>query len=366
MSTRRNFLKILGGGAILAAAGTGTFLATRTPTKALAPWSTAGGYSDPRKRALAHALLAPNPHNRQPWLVDLQGSDQITLYRDETHDLPETDPYHRQIFIGLGCFTEQMIIAASADGYSVDLDILPEGDDGPIFTAKLTKGGTPDPLAAHIFARRSTKTPYAPTPLTAEQVTNLSNHAQIITDAATVKTLQTLTWEALKIETLTPHTLKESVDLMRIGKAEINANPDGIEMRSPMLDALRNLGLLGEKELMDTNSAAFQSVMDDYQTTMLATPAYAVLTTSSNTRADQIAAGRDWLRLNLATTQLGLGLHPVSQALQEYPEMAALYSDAHARLAEPGHTVQMLGRLGIGQASAPTPRWALETRIIDG
>lgn len=71
MSTRRKFLKVLGGGVIVAAAGGGAFLATRTPTKALAPWERATGYDEPVKRALAHALLAPNPHNRQPWLVDL-------------------------------------------------------------------------------------------------------------------------------------------------------------------------------------------------------------------------------------------------------------------------------------------------------
>jgi len=65
--SRRKAIALIGGGTILAAGAAGTgFLTTRTPTKALAPWTAAGKYSDPRKRALSFALLAPNPHNLHP------------------------------------------------------------------------------------------------------------------------------------------------------------------------------------------------------------------------------------------------------------------------------------------------------------
>ncbi|MCP4384637.1 MAG: twin-arginine translocation pathway signal protein, partial [Hyphomicrobiales bacterium] len=94
--------------------------------------------------------------------------------------------------------------------------------------------------------------------------------------------------------------------------------------------------------------------------------AYAVVRTAGNTREDQIEAGRRWLRLNLTTTGLGLALHPVSQALQEYPEMAVHYATAHDLLAQPGETVQMLGRLGYGPATPRTPRWPLEAKIMNG
>jgi hypothetical protein len=67
--------------------------------------------------------------------------------------------------------------------------------------------------------------------------------------------------------------------------------------------------------------------------------------------------------LHLATAGLGLAMQPVSQALQEYPEMAAHYTRAHEMLAAPGETVQMLGRLGYGPEIDASPRWPLETRI---
>ena len=98
---------------------------------------------------------------------------------------------------------------------------------------------------------------------------------------------------------------------------------------------------------------------------MLACPAFILQKTPSNTRLDQIAAGGKWLRYNLAVTRLGLQTRPVSQALQEYPEMAGHYEAIHAQFAKNGETIQMFGMLGYGYQTPRTPRWALETRLLN-
>ena len=97
--SRRNVLKIIGGGTVIAATGIGGFALSRTPDEALAPWSSAGRYDEPRRRALSYAIPAPNPHNRQPWLVDLSQPDTITIHRDHSKNLPETDPYDRYAYV---------------------------------------------------------------------------------------------------------------------------------------------------------------------------------------------------------------------------------------------------------------------------
>ena len=88
------------------------------------------------------------------------------------------------------------------------------------------------------------------------------------------------------------------------------------------------------------------------------------LTTPSNSREDQIAAGRDWVRINLAATAAGVALQPLSQALQEYPEMAEHYANIHKMLAPAGHTIQMLGRIGYAADVPPSPRWPLEAKLL--
>ena len=114
--SRRKMIFLVGGGAVLAAGGAFGFAATRTPQTAYLPWSRAGSYDDPRMRALSWALLAPNPHNRQPWLADLSEDGAITLHVDTDRLLPHTDPFNRQITIGLGCFLELLRMAAAEDG----------------------------------------------------------------------------------------------------------------------------------------------------------------------------------------------------------------------------------------------------------
>ena len=83
---KRNFLKIAGCSSIILAAtgaGVGAFISTRTPKAALLPWERAGsGYSDPIRNALSYAILAPNPHNRQPWVVDLISPTEAVLICD--------------------------------------------------------------------------------------------------------------------------------------------------------------------------------------------------------------------------------------------------------------------------------------------
>jgi hypothetical protein len=137
--------------------------------------------------------------------------------------------------------------------------------------------------------------------------------------------------------------------LMRIGKREINANPDGIEMREPMLDALYNLGLLKHEMLLDTDHSGFRTKMNAMQRTCFATPAFAVLTTPGNNRHDQISAGRDWMRYSLAVTSLGLGTHPISQALQEYPEVFTQFTKFTKCLRRTGKPCKCLHALGMDQ-----------------
>ena len=88
------------------------------------------------------------------------------------------------------------------------------------------------------------------------------------------------------------------------------------------------------------------------------------VSTRRNGRREQIAAGRNYLRIALRVTGLGLSMQPMSQALQEYPAMQPYYDEVHSMLTDgSGKRVQMLARLGYAAKIAPSPRWALTTRI---
>ena len=112
---RRNFIRLAGGGTI-AAATVGTLAAcgavgTHYPAEAVEAWQGPVGHTEVRRRAVAYAITAPNPHNLQPWLVDLREQGFITLRTDRERVLPHTDPLGRQILIGHGAFLELLVMA---------------------------------------------------------------------------------------------------------------------------------------------------------------------------------------------------------------------------------------------------------------
>ena len=376
--SRRKTLALVGGGVILAAtAGLGA-IASRQPRTAGLPWGQAGQGEDARHRALSYALLAPNPHNRQPWLVDLREPGVVTLHVDTARLLPFTDPYSRQITIGLGCFLELMRMAASHDGHRVTITPFPEGYDDraldarPVARAVFAADASvvPDPLFAHVPDRRSNKEPYDMTrPLPADTLARLGVSTAATfggtIDPAEVAEWRSFTREALRIEIETPHTYKESVDLFRIGRNEVDANPDGIDFTGPMFEVMGATGLFSREAAMDTGSQVFRAGIDAVFANADSALGHVWLVTEANSRPDQIATGADWLRVNLAATAAGIAFQPLSQALQEYPEMALLYRDLHDRLAPQGGTVQMLARIGYGPEVPPSPRWPLEAKIMN-
>jgi nitroreductase len=379
--SRRGFIRVIGGGAVGAAlVGGGLQGCDRMPESAVAPWHGPADETDPRRRALSWALLAPNPHNMQPWLVDLRREGEILLHIDRTRLLPETDPFARQIVIGHGTFIELLVLAAGAEGYACTIDYFPQGqpadgevDERPLARIRLQRDSTAgDPLFAQIPHRRSTKEPYRADPLQPDharalQAAHRASPAQlaIASDAALAANLRGITERAMLIELQTPRTMKESIDRLRVGADAIAAQPDGIELHGPFFWWLAKLGLMTPEKAMTPGTMAWQGGIDYALGWARATPAFGRLVTAANDRVSQIEAGRAYLRLNLKATELGVAMHPVSQVLQEYPEMAGLQREFLTTLGIPtGQTVQMLFRLGYSEPVPPSPRRRLDALLM--
>jgi hypothetical protein len=385
--SRRTVLRATGASALtlLPLAGGGQVVRAAAPDP-LAPWREAPAaalHPDPRLRALAWAVLAPNPHNRQPWIAELPAAapDTVVLRCDLDRRLPVTDPFDRQITIGLGAFAELCRLAAAEEGRAVAVAPFPEGEPGPRLDARpvaILRFGAPgsalpDPLFRHAAARRSSKRPYdTDRPVAPESLAALGMVVAApvrfggATDPGQVARIRDIAWRSWQIEAATEAAHLESVNLMRFGRAGVAADPDGISVWGPGIEEGVAAGQI-TRESMLPGGAGYRIMIDRYAPMLAATPAYVWLTTTGGGRASQLAAGRDWLRVNLAATAAGLSVHPLSQALQEFPEVAATRAEMRAALiadgVAPDTTVQMLARIGYAAPVPPTPRWPVETRI---
>jgi hypothetical protein len=380
---KRQFLRIAGGGVIAAATLSSlSGCSAALPPEAVAAWNPPAEDLEIRRWVLSHALLAPHAHNLQSWLVDLDTPDTIVLRLDTRRLLPETDPWSRQLVISQGTFLELVDLAAKHRGYRAEIAIFPEGefdaktpDNRPTARIRLERDTTlqPDPLFAQIFHRHTHRGLYESRIPDADARIALADSVKrypvkfglVTADDPRMQQHREIAMDAWRIELQTPHTLMESYKLLRIGPEEITRYRDGLYINSPMVRTLAALGLFDRSKPSAPDSAIIKRQLGEFNEKMTTTPACVWLTTSDNTRTSQLVAGRAYVRLQLAATALGLRMHPLSQALQEYPEQAKNYAAIRQLLLGQGgsDTVQMWTRLGYAQVSAPSPRRGLQAYL---
>jgi len=184
-------------------------------------------------------------------------------------------------------------------------------------------------------------------------------------DESFVDELRDLTAEAWVVEWSTERTRRESIDVTHIGKSEVETKPYGLAFDDRLSSTLKPVGLMTREAMDDPESTAYRESLAFYERACRSAMAFVWSTTPTNTRRVQLEAGRAWVRTQLAANALGLAFHPLSQALQEFPEMTAHYRRAHELLSRNSReTVQMLARLGYAPDVGPSPRQTLESTLI--
>jgi hypothetical protein len=185
----------------------------------------------------------------------------------------------------------------------------------------------------------------------------------IAAQAAALPQHRAIASEAWRIELTTPRTIMESYRVLRVGSAEIAQHRDGISLTQPMVVALTKLGLFDRTQAPKPGDSAVAGQIEDFDKKIATTPAFLWMTSEANDRPAQVNAGRAYARVQLAATAAGLAMQPLSQALQEYPEVKGPWDRIHRLLAPSGGTVQMWARVGFGPAIGPAPRRGLDAII---
>jgi hypothetical protein len=382
---RRNFIRLVGGGVVV---GSLSACSTDYPAEAVQAWKGPAAQEDLRRWALAFAILAPNSHNRQPWIADLREADAISLYVDRTRLLPMTDPWFRQIMVSQGTFLESLVMALRERGVEPVVQLFPQGefaartlDDRPVARVHWTGAAAStakDPLFAQLLRRHTAKVDYdlsrPVAPGVVESLKSVLADPQVqfgaTLDPARVEPLRALCWESARVELLTERTVMESVRLTRVGPDEIAQHRDGISVNSLVPRVAAALGAFDRSNPPVEGSTAYKQMMGRFEGHSKTAMGFVWLSTPSarhlaagTTRSAEVQAGRAYMRLQLKATELGLQVHPMSQAPQEFSEMKPYYDRLHQLLlGKPAEqeTVQMFCRIGYCAAQPHTPRRAVQ------
>jgi len=395
---RRQFIRLVGGGAVTAITGT-ALVATAglsgcahgIPAEALEAWAGPSGAvsqdADVRRWLLSYAILAPHSHNLQSWLADLRTPGQITLYCDLKRVLPQTDPLSRQIMMSHGTFLELLDIAARERGLRADIALFPKGafgpstlDARPVATVRLTPDTSvqKDPLFAQILRRHTNRSSYDITRTVPAAAWAAMAGAAAGAPAAVrvgftgleqgdavLAEHRRIARDAWRIELTVPRAIMESFDVLRVGQSEIATHRDGLSLTAPVVVALNALGLFDRSKAPAPDDYATTSQIKEFDAKLASTPGFVWMVTPGNDRVTQVNAGRAYARVQLAATAQGLAMQPLSQALQEYAEQQKPYAEIHALTGAKalGETVQMWARVGYAPAVQPSPRRRLQDFI---
>ena len=386
---RRRFIRLAGGGvagAACVAALPGC--STDFPAEAIQPWQGPTEQADLRRWALAYAILAPNSHNRQPWIADLREPDAISLHVDRERMLPMTDPWFRQIVVSQGTFIESLVIALRERGVDPQVTLFPQGEFKPrevdarpvarLAWSAGASGAAKDPLFAQLLRRHTAKVDYdtsRPVPASVIDVLKASVVDPEVrfggsVDAARIEPMRTLCRESARVELLTPRTVMESARLTRVGPAEIAQHRDGISINAWVPRIAAAAGAFDRSKPPAEGSTAYGQMLARFEGHSRTAMGFVWLSTptarhaaAGTTRSAEVNAGRAYMRLQLKATELGLQVHPMSQAPQEFPEMRPYYDQMHQMLlgkSAAEETVQMFCRIGYCAAQQHTPRRRLD------
>ena len=343
---------------------------------------------DIRIKVLSYAILAPNPHNKQSWLVDLKSNDTIELYVDQSRLLPHSDPFHRQIHIGQGTFLENLSISASHFGYKAVISYFPQGEynniiveNKAIASITLQKDSSikEDKLFNSILNRHSNKREYenktVPLDNIIELKTKLNNpynddySLQFHDKEEIVSNFRKIARDAMKIESQNVKANLETIEMFRFNEKEVEKYKDGFSLAQSGKSSIarffiENLFLSREKALKDPVSFG-KSAIEMTQNQVDSTKTFGILTTKGNSRLNQVKIGRVYARLNLLVNSMGLVMHPISQILQEYPDMKQLQKDfLSVTNTKKDETIQMFFRLGYADETTHSPRRDIKDIIV--
>lgn len=334
-------------------------------------------HHDPRLRAIAHAILAPNPQNLQPWVCELHGDNYIILRNGGERRLAASDMPDRQLTVEFGTFSELLIMAAEAEGYAVEMGLFPEGEPWPVLDYRpiaifTLHRQTPrrDPLLDHILERHTNRTPFdLARSVSIQQLTAIRKatrkpervHLNLEPGLATkIQDITMRAWDVWMISS--PSTRLEVARVTHIGNIAIAAAPYGPYVSDTALK--KAAGPITFETLSDPNSVQFKANRTAYRRAIQTGLAHLWIVAPQFDRKGMFDAGRDWVRAHLQAIALGLDMEPHSQALQDFPEIVPYVDEMHNALGVSAPArIHMLGRIGYGSAIGPAPRLPVEAHL---
>lgn len=301
------------------------------------------------------ASLAPSGHNTQPWRVRVRTPDRWQLGVDPARRLAAVDPRDREALLSLGAFLENLAQAGRHFGRPVELAGIVDNETGPAEAALFV--GSSDARAVNLAAiseRRTLRGPLAPRRLRRAHVGDLllgipdglyvppgSRESDWLDEAAV---------EAVRAQVRRTPVMEELSQWIYWDTAVARSRRLGLTPAAMGIDGFAGWWTRTFYEPEDVlarrfKDAAVRRAADEVGSC----GGWLVISSPDDTPESLLRAGRLCERLWLRARSMDVGIHPMSQALEESP-----WREEIADRLGTGGPVQFLLRVGYA-AHYPDP-----------
>ena len=403
---RRRFLKLVGSGiAVVVVAGTvwrsfsnGVFSTGQGPAyEPWKEWKTESVQGAGPLSLVASAILAANPHNTQPWLF-VVNPNRIDLFADIKRNIGTIDPYLREMYEGLGCALENLVLAAQAKGYAHNLKLMPDptskahvasisliSNTNSNTTSAATTADLSEALSLYnaIPQRHTNRGPYDENrPVTQNILQSLESLSRTISPEGTmtifwfttedqVRKVGALILEATQAIVADKQQSYDDYKWFRASWQDIQTYRDGLTVDtsgSPWYLGIlaKILPPLSEK---DFDNSQLQLAKDTYVATAATFGIIAVHDVFDNIQ--RLQGGMFYQRMHLWATSTGLAMQPMNQMTERVDREVSLginqtFGDALRKLiADPTWQALFTFRIGYPTVEAlSSPRRSVQEVII--
>lgn len=312
-------------------------------------WKRAASPTERLRLLAAYGVLAPSPHNCQPWIFEIE-DDQLRLGIDHMRTLPVSDPTGRQMPLAIGCVVGTLESAAKAVGAQLEIDWT---EDSPWLCAVRigeSDQEADDSYRRAILNRHSDRRPY----LSELGEIDLDSIALASTPGSWIQVLQDRREIAVFADAVAEATMAFGADqafrreLAGWLRPNETADPDGMPGTVMGFKPLQTIVM--KKILPIVNTGKPMAKQSHAQ--CVASGAILLIGTDVGSSADAayFAVGRSAVTAAIEATRLGLATSWIAAAA----ESELIATRLEDELGLPGDLIVAL-RVGVGPQPSPSP-----------
>jgi len=266
------------------------------------------------QRLLEYGVLAPSIYNSQPWKFVVDGARGIIeVQSDISRARPgEIDPHQRDLYLALGACIENMVLAAPALGYEIELSLFPKADVAASLKLKPMSETMPESLFPSLLIRQTHAGVYKENSVQALHLERLLNIPAFSPDE--------------KLHVLNSDVIQKQLipflnDLSHEGALNQTLIDEGARWirTEPEADDGLSLGHLGLPISVKTRFAFLRYLFYQKEVKEVArqvllrqghqvdAPAFVLITVQKSSRENYLNAGRWYARLALTLSEIELG-----------------------------------------------------------